>query len=149
MSPNVTSSSKSPFCCCWSRRTSASGRRSPILPSCILICSSHTLARLKCKVFARDWHATKAISDSFDWSPFHQLNACVSGFESQPTQFCFSSVYLPKPLIEPFGERSRLSDNGAAMMPPTLFVALFVGDFGRPDHSDPVCGTLVHLSHLF
>jgi hypothetical protein len=48
------------------------------LPSCILICNSQTLARLKCRLFASDWHAPKAAADSFDWSPSHQMNACVS-----------------------------------------------------------------------
>src|SRR5271165_2413500 len=48
------------------------------LPSCILICSSQTLARLKCRLFSVDWHAARASADSFDWSPSHQMNACVS-----------------------------------------------------------------------
>jgi hypothetical protein len=78
MSSSVTDSSTSPFCCCWSRSTSASGRRKASLPSCILICSSQTLARLKCRLFAGDWHAARAAADSFDWSPSHQMNACVS-----------------------------------------------------------------------
>jgi hypothetical protein len=71
----VTSSNTSPFCCCWSRSTSASGRRRASLPRCILICSSQTLARLKCRLFSVDWHAARAAADSFDWSPSHQMNA--------------------------------------------------------------------------
>ena len=68
-------SSTSPFCCCWSRSTSASGRRRASLPSCIFIWSSQTLARLKCKLFAGDWHASRTALDSFAWSPSHQMNA--------------------------------------------------------------------------
>jgi hypothetical protein len=67
-------SSTSPFCCCWSRSTSASGRRRASLPSCIFIWSSQTLARLKCKLFAGDWHASRTALDSFAWSPSHQMN---------------------------------------------------------------------------
>jgi len=78
MSSSVTDSRTSPFCSCWSRSTTASGRRRASLPSCILICSSQTLARLKCRLFAGDRHASRAAADSFDWSPSHQMNACVS-----------------------------------------------------------------------
>lgn len=78
MSSSVTGSSTSPFCCCWSRTTSASGSRRASLPSCIFICSSQTLARLKCKLFAGDWHASRTAPDSFDCSPSHQMNAWVS-----------------------------------------------------------------------
>jgi hypothetical protein len=40
------------------------GKRDPkaSLPSCILICSSQTLASLKCKLFAGDWCAAKTAS---------------------------------------------------------------------------------------
>jgi hypothetical protein len=78
MSSSVTGSSTSPFCCCWSRSTSASGSRRASSPSCIFICSSQTLARLKCKLFVDDWHASRTTPDSFDCSPSHQINAWVS-----------------------------------------------------------------------
>jgi hypothetical protein len=63
---NAVGSNTSPFCCCWSRSTSASGRRRASLPSRISICSSQTLARLKCKLFAGEWHASSTAPDSFD-----------------------------------------------------------------------------------
>jgi len=78
MSSSVTASSTSPFCCCWSRSTSASGRFRASLPSCTLICGSQTLARLKWRLFAGDWHPARAAADRFDSSPSHRMNTCVS-----------------------------------------------------------------------